>query len=79
MNDAVLVPYIGAAVNGSLNATYQIFDIGSPYPFGITLGSDTNYAGEKPSGPLQAMVTMVLSICHKSRIQSTQADSLPNP
>ncbi|KAI9718883.1 MAG: hypothetical protein M1812_003767 [Candelaria pacifica] len=43
LNDATLVRDNG--IHGFINDTHQEFDLGSQFPWGLTLATDTNYAG----------------------------------
>ena len=44
LNDVTLGPKTGAS-KGYLNGTYQEFDLGTAYPWGLSVGGDSNYAG----------------------------------
>jgi len=43
-NDVTLGP-IDVASKGFLNGTYQQFDYGTDFPWGLQMGNDLNYAG----------------------------------
>jgi hypothetical protein len=46
LNDAVLTSDIARASKGFLNDTYQLFDFGTQFSWGMTMGGAANYAGE---------------------------------
>ena len=46
-NDVTLQGIVDASV-GFLNASYQQFDYGTSFPWGMDVGDDTNYAGTPP-------------------------------
>lgn len=45
LNDATLGPGSEGSAKGFLNETYQQFDLGTAFPWGLSIGADTNYAG----------------------------------
>ncbi len=51
LNDVVLNSNVTGASPAFLNDTYQLFDFGSAFPWGLSMGGNTNYAGEVTSIP----------------------------
>lgn len=62
LNDAVLTSDVGTASPAILNDTTVQFELGTSFPWGFILGSDTNYAGMLCS-PDFDFVILLLSIC----------------
>lgn len=46
LNDAVLISDMPGASKGFLNDSYQLFDFGTHFPWGMKIGGNANYAGE---------------------------------
>lgn len=46
LNDVILTSDLTGASKGFLNDTYQLFDFGTEFPWGMNMGGDADHAGE---------------------------------